>query len=150
MAAVVRSNRGLIALIVVMFLSAGFMNPVSAQETPAMTLDRAMGLMNRAYRTVKANIKDATKNEATLAAIAQMQTSTLAAKGLIPATITAAPEADRAKMTREYRTMMAKLVAQEAELEQLVLAGENDKAAAVITAIDDAQKAGHAAFRKAE
>ena len=46
-----------------------------------------MSMMNRAWRTIKAGAADKTKNEATLAALAQMEGATLAAKVQTPKTL---------------------------------------------------------------
>lgn len=121
---------------------------LQAQATqPAMDLHRAMEQLNRSYRQVKAGVSDKSKNAATLASLATMQSLTMTAKGQVPESVTKLPEADRAKKTAEYRKSMVDLLRAELELEQYLLADDNAKAAEMIAKIDAIQKAGHTAFR---
>jgi hypothetical protein len=170
MAALVGRNR--ITLLVVgmtLLLSAALVVPsmVSAQEQPrgergdrgqrgptsgpamaTQSLERNMGAMNRVWRTIKANLKDKTKNEATLTLLAQMQAATLAAKGQVPTSLAATSGEEKNKKLSEYRADILKLLRQELELEEQLMAGDNDKAAATAIAMDETQKAGHQEFRK--
>jgi hypothetical protein len=120
-----------------------------ANGAPAQSLERNMSAMNRAFRTINTNVKDKTKNEATLAAVVQLQTATLAAKSQLPDAVEKMTGDEKAKNVAEYRGMMAKLLAAEADLEGNLVAGDNEKAAASFDKIKEIQAAGHKEFKPA-
>jgi hypothetical protein len=124
-------------------------SPAPAAGAPAQTLERNMSAMNRAFRTINTNVKDKTKNDATLAAVVQLQTATLAAKAQLPDAVEKLTGEEKTKKVSEFRGMMAKLLQAECELEANLIAGDNEKAAATFATIKDMQTAGHKEFRPA-
>lgn len=106
-----------------------------------------MTAMGRAYRTLGQQIKDATKNESSLQILAQLETSSISAKGAIPPTISALPEADRAAKLADYKKEMIKLIRQELDAEEALLANDNDKAATAVAAMMATENEGHQAYR---
>jgi hypothetical protein len=147
------SGVGVTALAAVLSLpltvTAQSQSPAPANGAPAQSLERNMGAMNRAFRTINTNVKDKTKNDATLAAVVQLQTATLAAKEQVPEEVEKLSGEEKTKKVNEFRGMMVKLLQAECELEANLLAGDNDKAAATFATIKDIQTAGHKEFRPA-
>jgi hypothetical protein len=106
-----------------------------------------MMAMDKAFRLLNAQVKDAAQNAASLAAIAQMETATLAAKDGMPPLVAALPAADQAARLVEYKKEMTKLLRQELDLEDQLLAGDNAKAAETLAAMQATQQEGHRGFR---
>src|SRR5262245_35367184 len=119
-----------------------------AQEQPAQptprpstrparpeNLDRNMEAMGRAFKKLQAQVKDASQNESSLALVAQMQQSTLAAKAQIPDPVAKLSGEERAKQLTEYRLMMVSLLREELELENNLLNNDNPKAAESVAAL---------------
>src|SRR5436305_10283016 len=75
----------------------------SQQATDAPPLDRNMSTMNRAYRLIKAGASDKSKNDATLAALVQMEQATLAAKGQTPPALEKLTGDEKTKQLTAYR-----------------------------------------------
>src|SRR5450432_785551 len=90
---------------------------------------------------------DASKNEASLAALATMEAASVSAKGEMPPTITALPEADRPAKVVAYKKEMIKLIRQELDAEEAILSGDNAKAGELVAAMGATQTEGHTEFR---
>ncbi|HVT87949.1 MAG TPA: cytochrome b562 [Tepidisphaeraceae bacterium] len=120
----------------------------AAPAAPAMKRPEAdMQVMNRAFRTLMANAKDATKNEVSLAALATLEQASIASKGEIPPTIASLADAEKTTKLVEYKKEMIKLIRQELDTEEALLAGDNAKAAELVTAMNATQREGHMQFR---
>ena len=106
-----------------------------------------MMAMDKAFRALNAQVKDAAQNAASLAVLAQMQAATVAAKDGVPPLVAALPEAERAARIVEYKKEMDKLLHQEITLEEQLLDGDNAKAAETLAAMTATQQEGHRGFR---
>jgi hypothetical protein len=106
-----------------------------------------MMAMDKAFRALNAQVKDAAQNAASLAVIAQMEAATVAAKDGMPPLVAALPAADQAARLIEYKKEMTKLLRQELDLEDQLLAGDNAKAAETLAAMQATQQEGHRGFR---
>jgi soluble cytochrome b562 len=106
-----------------------------------------MMAMDKAFRALNAQIKDATQNAASLAAVAQMQAATVAAKDGMPPLVAALPAAEQAARIVEYKKELDKLLRQEIDLEEQLLNGDNAKAADTLAAMQATQQEGHRGFR---
>ena len=116
----------------------------SDSETP---LHREMEAMNRVLAKLTRQAKDASKNEASLALVSELQQHTLACKALNPAAAATRPSSEQPKYLADYRQQMIEVFRQELDLEQQFMAGDNAKAAATIKAIRQLEKKGHDDFR---
>jgi hypothetical protein len=103
--------------------------------------------MNTAFRALRNQINDASKNESSLALLANMERDSITAKNGMPPVVTNTPEADRAAKLTAYKTEMVKLIRQELDTEEALLAGDNAKAADLVKAMNDTQTEGHRDFR---
>jgi len=106
-----------------------------------------MQAMDKVFRVLNAQIKDPAQNAASLAAIAQMQAASVAAKDAMPPLVAALPAAEQAARIVEYKKEMVKLLRQELDLEEQLLAGDNAKAAETLAAMQATQQEGHRGFR---
>lgn len=111
-------------------------------------LEKAMSGIGKAYKALGRQIKDASKNESSLALVAEMQKQTVVAKGIVPDTIAEAPAADRAKMVVIYRKLMGQTLKAEVDLEANLLDGDNAKAAETLAELKKLMGDGHKQFRK--
>lgn len=129
---------------------------LSAQNQPAAPAaaaaadnrpQAAMQAMSQAYRTLNGQIKDATKNASSLELLGKFETAALEAKGQVPPTIAALPEAERPAKLAAYKAEMLKLLRQCLDAEEALLANDNTKAGEIVTALAATQREGHTAFR---
>ena len=106
-----------------------------------------MMAMDKVFRALNAQVKDPAQNAASLAALAQMQAATVAAKDGMPPLVAALPAAEQAARVVEYKKEMLKLLRQELDLEEQLLDGNNAKAAETLAAMQATQQEGHRGFR---
>jgi hypothetical protein len=117
----------------------------SDQRPPS--LHRDMEAMGRLFKRLKSQVNDASKNDDSLALVAQMQQLTLGTKSLVPAMVAKMPTTQQAQETKNYRHMMIDLFRHELDLEEQLLQGENKKAAEIVATMDELQDDGHKEFR---
>ncbi len=145
---------------------AGFVATTLAQETPPATppagqgrrgggggaaptnISGAMGDMNRALRTLKTEAADPTKSEAALRDIGLLQRDVAIAKSQLPPAVNDLSGDEKTKQANEYRSQMISLMRVLLDLEDAVVAQKADDIKNLLAKIDDAQKKGHADFRK--
>ena len=106
-----------------------------------------MQAMDKVFRALNAQVKDPAQNAASLAAVAQLQAATVAAKDGVPPLVAALPEAERPARMVEYKKEMDNLLHQEITLEEQLLAGDNAKAVETLAAMQATQQEGHRGFR---
>lgn len=112
------------------------------------SVKQSMMIMNRALKTLKSQVNDATKKEENLKLVADMQRGCLAAKALAPEKALgketdAAKKAEMATMYRkEMITIMTKLLA----VESAILDGKGADAEKLIAEIGDLRDQGHSEF----
>jgi soluble cytochrome b562 len=123
---------------------------LQAADEPKTPLEEQMTKLQDASRKLGrggANLADATKNEASLAAVAEMKAAATEALKLKPKTVAAKPAADQGKSFTDYQEGMKKLIAELDKLSAALKAGKNDEAAKAFTAVTAIQKEGHKEFR---
>jgi hypothetical protein len=120
---------------------------VSGAEQPD-PLKHEMQAMGRDYKTLRGQIDDASKNASSLTVVADLEKHALAAKLMTPPLVAHSPAAEQPKMMIEFRTQIAKLLQQELQLEQDLLANDNAKAADTLNKIHETEEQGHHEFRK--
>ena len=108
-----------------------------------------MEKMQAAFRKLgRGAVADATKNEASLAAIADLKTAATEAMKFEPKTAADKPAAERPAYVAQYQTKMKEFIAELDKLTALLKAGNNEEAAKLYAAIGDLQKQDHKEFRK--
>lgn len=121
----------------------------AAEKEPKTALEEQMEKMNVAFRKLRGGaVADATKNEASLAAVADLKAAATAALKLEPKTKAEKPAADQAKFVSDYQAKMKEFIGELDKLTAALKAGNNEEAAKLYAAIGDLQKADHKEFRK--
>jgi len=111
-------------------------------------LGEKMEKLNGAYRKLKRQIADATKNESSLALIATIKSAAEGSLAFKPEITAEKPAADQAKFVEAYKTEMKKMIELVGKLEAALKAGKNDEAAKLIADLDAQQKSSHKEFKK--
>jgi uncharacterized protein YukE len=134
-------------LLLSLICSAAALTGVNAAEGKAKggdkeetELEKHMDKMGGAFRKLKRQIPDATKNEDSLKLVATIKDASNAATKLTPAWKPEQKEKYQAKM-KEFNQKVGKL-------EMALKAGKNDEAAKIADELGAAQKEGHKEFKK--
>ena len=119
----------------------------SAAEGKAKSADKEetelgghMDKMSGAFRKLKRQIADATKNEDSLKLVATIKAESAASTKLTPAW--------KPEQKKKYQAKMKDFNANVAKLEMALKAGKNDEAAKIAAELGAAQKEGHKEFKK--
>src|SRR5439155_21442369 len=118
------------------------------KDEPETELGAKMDKISSAWRVVKRQINDASKNDDTLTKLASIKENMNAALKLEPALKAEKPAADQAKFVADYQGKMKDEIAKIDDLTALVKAGKNEEAAKMIGTIDQDQKDAHKQFKK--
>jgi soluble cytochrome b562 len=111
-------------------------------------LGEHMDRMSGAFRKLRRQAGDPAHNAASLELLGEMRAAAQAAGKLIPAKAADLPESEREKFTAAYRKRMGQLLAQLADIEASLKAGDNPAAQKQIGELADFQKASHREYRK--
>lgn len=122
--------------------------PGGEKKAPETELGKSMDRLNGAFRTLRRQITDPSKNADSLALVATIKTEAVAAKKEIPMKAADVPAAERAAFTARYQKGIDDLVAAVARLETALKANDNAAAEKAVADMAAAQKAGHDEFRK--
>ena len=117
------------------------------KKTP---LEEQMDTMNKAFKTLKKQVADASKKDANAELVATMKKSAIASKDLAPEKAKDVPEADRAKFVEEYKGALDKLIAGIDSLDKAVRDGNADATKAAIEDLTKQKGDGHKKFQKDE
>ena len=110
-------------------------------------LEDAMTTLNKALKTVKAQVEDPSKNADSLKLVAEIEKQALIAKGFEPAKAKSVPAAEKAKFVAAYRVKMTELMTEILKLEKALLENKNDAAAASVKLLYEMKTAGHKVFQ---
>ncbi len=117
-------------------------------DEPDTELGKKMEDINGAWRKLRAQAGDATKNEDSLKQVAIIKAGMADASKLEPARKADVPPADQAKFVADYQAKMKEFMGEVDKLEALLKAGKNEEAVAQVKALGDMQKQDHKAFKK--
>ena len=118
------------------------------KDEPETELGQKMEKISGAWRAIKRQITDASKNEDTLKRLAVVKENMEAATKLEPDLKKEKPAADQAKFVADYRAKMKEEIEKIDKLIAAVKAGKNEEAGAMIGVIDQDQKDAHKQFKK--
>jgi soluble cytochrome b562 len=118
------------------------------KEKGASPLEDEMIAANKIMKSLKTQITDSSKNASSLEMIAEMQKHFLAAKGMEPLRAKKVSESERPKFMTEYRKSMVMLMAEMLKMEQAVLDGKNEDAAAILKGLTKIKADGHEKFQE--
>jgi hypothetical protein len=110
-------------------------------------LGNTMSSMNRAFRGIRGQVTDASKNSSSLDLVLTLQRESVNAKSAVPPMLANLPEAEKTTKVAAYRKEMNKLIRQELDLEDQLLSGDNTKANETFQAIGATMNEGHGEFR---
>jgi soluble cytochrome b562 len=111
-------------------------------------LGNKMDKMGSAFRALRRQAADASKNADSLAKVATIKENALASLKLEPAKKMDLPAAQQKKFVADYQAKMKEFVALAEKLEAAFKANNNAEAQKLIGQMADAQKAGHKEFQK--
>lgn len=117
------------------------------EEKPETELTKKMDKMSAAFRKLRRQAGDATKNAESLELVATLREYATAAAKLEPFKLTEIPEADRPKMLEGYQAKMKDLLATIDQLAAAFKAGQNEAAAKLVKDLGAFQKEGHKEYK---
>ncbi len=109
-------------------------------DKPESELSGHMDKMSGAFRKLKRQIADATKNEDSLKLVATIKAESAASTKLTPEW--------KPEQKEKYQAKMKDFNAKVGKLEMALKAGKNDEAAKIADELGAAQKEGHKEFKK--
>ena len=113
----------------------------------ATELEEHMEELGKAFRRLNRQLKDATKNEDSLALIATIRKHAEASVNLEPQKKAEIPADKQAKFIADYQAKMKSFLANLAKLESALKAGDNDQAQTLVRTLKQDQKEGHTEFK---
>ena len=122
--------------------------PNAEKKGPETQLGQSMDKLNGAFRTLRRQVADASKNAESLALVATIRTEAVAAKKEIPLKAADIPAAERTAYVTKYQNGIDDLVTLIGRLELALKANDNAGAEKLVADMASAQKAGHDEFRK--
>ncbi len=121
---------------------------VRAADEPETELGGKMEKMSGAFRALRRQITDSSKNADSLAKLATIKSNAEASLKLEPAKKAEIPAADQKKFVADYKAKMKELIDLIGKVEAALKANNNDEANKLVSAMGDAQKQGHKQFKK--
>jgi soluble cytochrome b562 len=122
--------------------------PADADKEPDTELGKKMAKMNSAWRKVRRQVSDATKNEDTLKQLAIVRANANDALKEEPEKKADLPAAEQAKFVADFQSKMKEFIAQLDNVDVALKAGKNDDAAKIVEELGKTQKADHKEFRR--
>ena len=113
-------------------------------------LEDAMDKMNGAYRKLRRQVADATKNANSLELVATLRAASEESAKLVPKLAAERPEAERPAFIAAYQKQMQEFTAALAPLEAALKANNNAEAEKIVADLGARQKQGHKEFKKQE
>ena len=121
---------------------------LAAEEHKHTPLEDAMEAMNKALKTLKAQAADASKQQANLELVAEMQKQMVIAKSMAPARAAKLNGAEKQKFMAEYRKAMVALIGDLLKLETAVLDGKTAEVEAMIKNLNKVKTDGNEKFQE--
>lgn len=111
-------------------------------------LEGKMDEMGGAFRKLRGQIQDASKNAESITLVQKLRAAAIEAAKLKPAKTEDLPEADRAKFVAEFQKDMKALIGTAEKLEAALRADDNAGAAKLVGDLKALQKDGHEEFKR--
>ena len=113
-------------------------------------LEDQMSAMNKAWRSIRRQIKAPAKNDSTLEYVAKGKKAAQKSVELTPILAKEKSGADKKNFMTGYQKMMQKTVDMIGDLEAALKAGDNAKAGEIVGKINDARKKGHEKYKPSD
>ncbi len=110
-------------------------------------LSQKMDKMNQAFRKLRRQAGDATKNADSLEQVAMLREYAEASLKLEPFKAGEVPAGDRAKLVEGYQAKLKEFQAGVAKLEAAFKAGQNEEAVKIVQELGAMQKEGHKEYK---
>lgn len=120
----------------------------SAEDEPETELGTKMEKMSGAFRALRRQIEDASRNADSLARLATIRENAEAALKLEPAKKAELPAAGQTKFVADFQAKMKEFIDVVEKAGAALKAGDNTEAARLIGVMADTQKQAHGDFRK--
>lgn len=117
------------------------------EKKPETEITKQMDKMNGAFRKLRRQAGDATKNADSLDQVAIIRESSAASAKLTPVKAAEIPEADRAKWVADYQAKMKDFAGLLDKLEAAFKAGQNEEAVKIVEAMGKARQEGHKEYK---
>jgi hypothetical protein len=113
-----------------------------------VSLEHEMGAMGKAYKIIRKQVADPKQNASTLAAVLELEQHTVLSKGAVLRSAATMPTEDAKKAKQaDFQGDMITLLRHELDLEEALLANQNDKAVKIVADLHDLESEGHKEFR---
>ena len=122
--------------------------PPRREKEPQTELGDHMEKIGGAYRALRRQVSDPTKNEDSLKRVAVIRENAEAALKLEPAKKADLPADQQAKFVDDFHAKMKDFLADVDKLEAAFKSGNNEEAAKVLQVLNKDQKDGHSEFQK--
>ncbi|MGC4071830.1 MAG: cytochrome b562 [Nibricoccus sp.] len=137
-----------------LLISSSVVSPVVLNAQPPAHEETELGgkmdSLNSAFRKLRKQVTDATKNAESLKLVAQMRSAVAESEKLVPTKAAEIAEADREKFVAAYQAKLKEFDGKIIELEAALKADKNEEAAKILSALGAMQKDGHKEFKKQE
>tara|TARA_B100000519_G_scaffold201919_1_gene218783 strand:+ start:951 stop:1532 length:582 start_codon:yes stop_codon:yes gene_type:complete len=110
-------------------------------------LEDQMSAMNKAWRSIRRQIKDPAKNDSTLEFMAKVKKAAQKSVDMTPILAKEMSGAEKKKFMAGYQKAMKNTVGLIGDLEAALKAGDNVKAEEIVGKINDARKHGHDKYK---
>ncbi len=117
------------------------------EKKPETELSQKMDKMNSAFRKLRRQAGDATKNADSLEQVAILREYAQASVKLEPYKAGEVPAGDRAKLVEGYQAKIKEFQAVVAKLEAAFKAGQNEEAVKIVQDLGALQKEGHKEYK---
>jgi len=106
-----------------------------------------MSAMNKAWRSIRRQIKDPAKNESTIALVQKVKVAAEKSVKMTPILAKEMEGAEKKKFMEGYSKAMKRTVGLISDLEAALKAGDNAKAEEIVGKLNDARKKGHEKYK---
>ncbi|MBM3872616.1 MAG: hypothetical protein FJ382_02590 [Verrucomicrobia bacterium] len=143
-------KRALLPILALAFLTPALPTLRAAAGEKHSALEDAMDKMNGAFRKLRRQVTDATKNANSLELVATLRAASEESVKLVPKLAAERPEAERPAFIAAYKKQMQEFTAALAPLEAALKADNNAEAEKIVADLGARQKQGHKEFKKQE
>ncbi len=120
--------------------------PTTAADDDESELDKRMLAIKAQVRTLRRSLRDTEKNADSLEALHALQVAALEAKTMEPRRAAGVPEGERPAFVQAYRQEMIRFTIVALETEAALLAGDQEKAGELFSALRDLEDPAHERF----
>lgn len=110
-------------------------------------LEDEMSAMNKAWRSIRREIKDSSKNESTLASLAKVKKAAQESTKLTPIRSGDFSGDEKKKFMEGYQKAMKRTTGLISHLEAALRSGDNTEAENIVAKINDVRKHGHEKYK---